>query len=131
MSETESSLDSLQILAEQLKMLADPTRLLVFDLLMHGVQCNCELSEQLQLAPNLISHHLRILSQAGLVSTERDVSDGRWIYYSVDKEALEELIAAFSEFFNPGRVKPRHPNCGPQVPHASYALEADLTAAES
>jgi ArsR family transcriptional regulator len=118
---------NLQTLAEQLKVLADPTRLIVFDLLMQGVQCNCKLSEELKLTPNLISHHLRVLSEAGLVDTERDAYDARWVYYSADENALQKLVAAFNAFFDPSRIKRRRPNCGPQVP---YALDVDLAISE-
>ena len=68
-------------LAESLKVLAEPKRLQILNLLMSGVQCNCELGEHLQMAPNLISHHLRVLRQAGLVDVERDTLDARWLYY--------------------------------------------------
>jgi ArsR family transcriptional regulator len=105
---------NLQLLAEWLKVLAEPKRLLIVNLLMQGVQCNCELGEQLQMAPNLISHHLSVLRQAGLVEIERDALDGRWIYYSINLAALNELHAAFGAFFDPARIQPRHPTCGPQ-----------------
>ena len=52
-------------LARQLKVLAEPNRLRIVDLLMEGVQCNCELSGALGMAPNLISHHLRVLREVG------------------------------------------------------------------
>ena len=48
---------------------------MIFHLLMEGVQCNCELGDGLQMAPNLISHHLRVLREAGLVDVERDIQD--------------------------------------------------------
>jgi ArsR family transcriptional regulator len=105
---------NLQRLAEWLKVLAEPRRLLIFNLLMQGVECNCELGEQLEMAPNLISHHLSVLRQAGLVDVERDALDGRWIYYSVNRTALNELNAAFGAFFDSARIQPRHPTCGPQ-----------------
>ena len=105
---------NLQQLAEWLKVLAEPKRLLIFNLLMQGVQCNCELGEQLEMAPNLISHHLSVLRQAGLVEIERDALDGRWIYYSVNHAALNELNTAFGAFFNPSRLQSRHPSCGPR-----------------
>jgi len=105
---------NLQQLAERLKVLAEPKRLLIFNLLMQGVQCNCELGEQLEMAPNLISHHLSVLRQAGLVDVERDALDGRWIYYSVNRAALNELTTAFGTFFDPARIQPRRPACGPQ-----------------
>lgn len=105
---------NLPALADHLKVLAEPRRLLILDLLMQGVQCNCELGEALQMAPNLISHHLSVLRQAGLVHVERDALDARWIYYSIDRRALDELNATFGQFFDPARIKPRRPTCGPQ-----------------
>lgn len=105
---------NLQTLATKLKVLAEPNRLLIFNLLMDGVQCNCELGEALDMAPNLISHHLSILRQAGLVEVERDALDARWLYYSVNRAALDELNTAFGAFFDPTRIKPRRPACGPQ-----------------
>jgi ArsR family transcriptional regulator len=105
---------NLQRLAERLKVLAEPKRLLILHLLMEGVQCNCELGDALQMAPNLISHHLRLLREAGLVDVERDALDARWIYYSINRQALDELNVAFGLFFDPRRMKPRRPTCGPQ-----------------
>ena len=107
-------LTNLQALADLLKVLAEPKRLLILDLLMQGVQCNCERGEALQMAPNLISHHLSVLRQAGLVHIERDALDARWIYYSIDRRALDELNATFGQFFDPARIKSRRPTCGPQ-----------------
>ncbi len=105
----------LQALADKLKVLAEPKRLLILNLLMEGVQCNCELGGALQMAPNLISHHLSVLRQAGLVDMERDPVDSRWVYYSVNRAALEELRSAFGTFFDPERIKPRRLTCGPQA----------------
>jgi len=105
---------NLQVLAERLKVLAEPNRLLIFHFLMEGVQCNCELGDGLQMAPNLISHHLRVLREAGLVDVERDAVDARWMYYSINRKVLEELNQAWGIFFNPQRIKPRRQACGPQ-----------------
>lgn len=102
-------------LAAYLKALAEPNRLRIFDLLMQGVQCNCELGDALHMAPNLISHHLSILRRAGLIVAERDPADARWIYYSVNRDALDALAASFGSFFDPGRIQSRRPNCGPGV----------------
>jgi len=105
---------NLQALADRLKVLAEPKRLLILHLLMEGVQCNCELGDALDMPPNLISHHLRVLREAGLVDVERDALDARWVYYSINRAALDELNAAFGVFFDPERIKPRRPTCGPQ-----------------
>lgn len=106
---------NLETLAERLKVLAEPKRLLIFNLLMEGVQCNCELGEALDMPPNLISHHLSKLRAAGLVEVERDARDARWVYYSVNQTALDELNAAFGAFFDPNRIWPRRPKCGPHA----------------
>jgi ArsR family transcriptional regulator, arsenate/arsenite/antimonite-responsive transcriptional repressor len=106
---------NLETLVDRLKVLAEPKRLLIFNLLMEGVQCNCELGDALQMPPNLISHHLSKLRAAGLVDVERDAVDSRWIYYSINRAALDELNSAFGTFFNPTRIQPRRLTCGPQT----------------
>ena len=105
---------NLQTLAERLKVLAEPKRLLIINLLMEGLPCNCELGEALQMAPNLISHHLSVLRQAGLVDVERDAVDACWVYYSVNRAALDELIIAFDTFFDLRRIQPRRLTRGQQ-----------------
>ena len=112
---------NLEILAERLRVLGEPKRALLFHLLMEGVQCNCELSDALDMPPNLISHHLRVLREAGLIDVERDPIDARWLYYSVNREALDGLNLAFGAFFTPERIKPRRLTCGPQ----SILMSAD------
>ncbi len=119
---------NLEALARRLKVLAEPKRLLIVDLLMQGVQCNCELGEALDMPPNLISHPLRALREAGLVDVQRDALDARWMYYSINREALDELNATFGAFFDPARIQPRRLTCGPQgtfVPFTDIARAED------
>jgi len=101
-------------LAGLLRVISQPKRLLIINLLMEGVQCNCEIGDRLQLSPNLISHHVRVLREAGIVDVERDAIDARWVYYSINRQALGKLVKTFGVFFDPVRIRPRHPNCGPQ-----------------
>jgi ArsR family transcriptional regulator len=101
-------------LSATLKVLSDPTRLAIFDLLMQGIQCNCEIGDTLKLPMNLISHHLKVLRDAGLVNAERDLVDARWVYFSINKPALNQLREQVSAFLNPERIQPRLPSCGPQ-----------------
>lgn len=96
------------------KALADPNRLRVLDTLMEGESCNCELTEWLGLTPSLLSHHLRVLREAGLVTTRRDAVDSRWIYYAVDREAVARWRGWFTELFNPDRIKNHINTCGPE-----------------
>jgi len=101
-------------LSSLLKVLAEPKRLEILSLLLQGVQCNCEIGDKLNMAPNLISHHLRVLHKAGLIDTERDPQDARWIYYSINPGKLNETIAEISGFLDITKIQPRSPNCGPQ-----------------
>jgi ArsR family transcriptional regulator len=100
-------------LAEALRLLADPTRLRILECLMGGLQCNCTIKESLGLPMNLISHHLKLLREAGLVRAERDPSDARWIYYEIDPQALATLRDALFAALAPSRLRPRADHCGP------------------
>lgn len=110
-----SSPVDLDRLASRLKVLAEPKRLLILEMIIQGMQCNCELGDALQMAPNLISHHLSKLREAGLINAERDPLDSRWIYYSINQAALDELNGTVGVFFDPERIQPRRLTCGPQV----------------
>ncbi len=108
-------------LADTLKVLSDANRLMIFDMLMQGVQCNCELGDKLKLPMNLISHHLKVLRDAGLVDAERDPVDARWVYYSINRKALDQLRAELDTFLDLKRIQPRSPSCGPQIIGESIA----------
>lgn len=86
-----------------LKTLAEPNRLQILALLMQHDSCNCELHHRLGLSANLLSHHLRVLEQAGLVSHRRDAMDARWIYYAADEAAIAGWRQWFNRFLDPTR----------------------------
>jgi len=79
--------------------LSDATRLEIVRLLSHGERCVCELQEALGAAQSRLSFHLKTLKDAGLVSDRRE---GRWVYYALDQDALDE-IAAFTAAVKPGK----------------------------
>jgi ArsR family transcriptional regulator, arsenate/arsenite/antimonite-responsive transcriptional repressor len=68
--------------------LSDETRLRIVDLLRSGERCVCELTDALDLGQSLLSFHLRVLKDAGLVTDRRE---GRWAYYALDIEAFGQL----------------------------------------
>jgi ArsR family transcriptional regulator, arsenate/arsenite/antimonite-responsive transcriptional repressor len=72
------------------KALGDPVRLQLVDVLRKhaGKVCVCELVPLFDLAQPTVSHHLKVLREAGLVGSERR---GLWAYYYVIPDALEEL----------------------------------------
>jgi ArsR family transcriptional regulator len=71
-----------------LRALADPLRLRVIEALGRGERCVCDLTGDLGLAQSKLSFHLRVLKEAGLLT---DRQEGRWIYYRLRAEALDEL----------------------------------------
>lgn len=78
-------------LAVALKALADPARLRVLSLLRAapgGEACVADLVRALELSQPTVSHHLRVLSEAGLLRRERR---GTWVWYSVLDERLAEI----------------------------------------
>ncbi len=78
-------------LAAMFKALADPVRLRVLSAIAAragGEACVCDVSDGLDVTQPTISHHLKILRETGLVTSERRAS---WVYYRVVPEALERL----------------------------------------
>ena len=75
--------------------LSDSTRLAALEMLKNGERCVCELQDQLDVAQSRLSFHLKVLKDAGLVE---DRKEGRWSYYSIVPDALDEahdLVIAF------------------------------------
>src|SRR5688500_3195879 len=86
------SADDARVLAGQLKALADPARLRLLSLMMANEDfesCTCDLTEALELSQPTVSHHLKKLSDAGLVFAHR--KQGPWTYYRVVPGALASL----------------------------------------
>lgn len=80
--------------AEVLKAIADPTRLEILEMLSPQIRCNCHFQEHLDLAPNLLSYHLRVLREAGLIEgTKR----GRWVDYALTPSAAGLVAASLPE----------------------------------
>ena len=99
--------------ATVLKALSDPNRLRIFAELMSGDTCNGELVARLELPANLLSHHLKVLSEVGLIGSRRDRVDGRWVYYSVDPSAVAHWRSWFAAFLDPAQISTRQV-CGPE-----------------
>lgn len=91
------ALDTLRsvALAERLKALADPTRLRMLDLLAQQTEplCVCEITAEFHLHQPTISHHIRILRQAGLIAGEKR---GVWSYYWATDEGKRVVSVAQS-----------------------------------
>jgi ArsR family transcriptional regulator, arsenate/arsenite/antimonite-responsive transcriptional repressor len=79
-------------LAPMFKALGDPVRLRLLSLIASAGSeaCVCDLNEAFDLTQPTISHHLKVLREAGLVTSERR---GTWVYYRLQSEALTRLAA--------------------------------------
>lgn len=80
-------------LAQMFKALADPVRLRLLSIVashVGGQACVCEVTPAFDLSQPTISHHLRVLREAGLLECERR---GTWVYYWVVPTALAQLSA--------------------------------------
>lgn len=78
-------------LSRAFKALGDPVRLRLLSLIAShegGEACVCDLTEVFDLTGPTISHHLKVLREAGLITGERR---GTWIYYQIQPGALQRL----------------------------------------
>ena len=79
-----------------LRALADPVRLRLMSLVAShpgGEACVCDLTEAFDLSQPTISHHLKVLREAGVITSERR---GTWVYYRLLPTALERMAALLS-----------------------------------
>jgi len=84
------SSDDAERMAALAKALADPIRVQLVDVLRRhaGKVCVCELTPLFDVSQPTVSHHLKVLRDAGLVGVERR---GLWAYYYVNPEAVKEI----------------------------------------
>lgn len=82
--------------AKLFKALGDENRLRILSMLQSGERCACVLLEYIHLSQPTLSHHMKILCEAGLVTGRKE---GKWVYYSLNRvrsglaeQALEELF---------------------------------------
>lgn len=80
---------SIELGATRFRALGDPTRLRVIQELASGTRCVCELRERIEVAGPLLSHHLAVLRDAGIVTSTRR---GRWVDYTLDQDTLTNLL---------------------------------------
>ncbi|MFD9903561.1 ArsR/SmtB family transcription factor [Streptomyces sp. NPDC059063] len=91
-------------LAKVFKALGDPVRLRLLSMIASGERgeiCVCDLTPAFDLSQPTISHHLKLLRQAGLIDCERR---GTWVYYWLLPEATDKLAGILTR---PGQPAPR------------------------
>jgi ArsR family transcriptional regulator len=90
------SAETATVLARTLKAVADPARLRLLSLVAAhegGEACVCDLTEPLGLSQPTVSHHLKVLVEAGLLTRDKR---GVWAYFAIVPEALNALAAVLA-----------------------------------
>ncbi len=90
--------------------LSDETRLEIVAMLVPGERCVCELMSALDAAQSRLSFHLKVLKDAGIVLDRRD---GRWVHYSLNKAAFEDVAGVIKALKPKRRVVALEEECCP------------------
>ena len=95
--EGKSSLKKATKTAEALKLIAEENRLKILCMLKCGELCVCEIWQGLGISQNLVSHHLKVLKEAGFIDVKRN---GLKMIYSINKKKLKEFVLLFNNYFD-------------------------------
>lgn len=83
--------------AKKLKVISEPKRLRIIDMLSCDKLCACEILEKFDISQPTLSHDMRKLEEASIVTSERD---GKNTYYSLDKASLDEIEDSLKIIFH-------------------------------
>lgn len=86
-----------QMTARVFKAMGDENRITILTLLHTGERCACRLQEALSISQPTLSHHMRILLDAGLVTARKD---GKWIYYSLSEAGAQQAKELLGSVLN-------------------------------
>lgn len=96
--------EDIPLLADFLRIISEENRLKIICFLQSGEQCVCKIWQFLELPQNLISHHLKVLRDFGLLNSRKD---GLNVYYSINEKALDKhkkiLIKVFNNILDEGK----------------------------
>ncbi len=74
--------------ATMFKAFCDENRLQILTLLQGGEKCACKLLEEMQITQPTLSHHMKILCDAGVVVSRKE---GKWMHYSISEEGIQNV----------------------------------------
>ena len=95
-------------MAQIFKALSDETRLQILVTLVGREMCVCDILDVFKLSQPAISHHLKVLKQAGVLVDSRD---GKWIYYSVNPGVLQQVQGLLQNVIEKSGTKERLHHC--------------------
>ncbi len=103
--------EKIESLLEMLKAISDANRLRILCLLSSGEKCVCDIEESLGISQPLVSHHLSILPDVGMVKVRKS---GVWCYYSLVLESIKRLDHLLKEVLEADKIPspyPRREDC--------------------
>lgn len=83
--------------ASVFKALCDPNRLTIVEMLLGGEMCACQLLDELNISQSTLSHHMKSLCEAGVVTGRRD---GKWMFYAVNHSGCEPAHALLTRMMD-------------------------------
>lgn len=89
--------DNYERVAQVFKAFCDPNRIIILKLLQSGEKCPCMLQEKLNIGQSTLSHHLKVLHDAGIINCHKD---GKWTQCSLSKEGCENAKRLLSNILN-------------------------------
>lgn len=75
--------------AKKFKILSDPNRIKIIEFLSCGEMCACTILEKLNITQPTLSHHMKKLEEANLITIRKD---GLWTYYSLNRSQIKDLL---------------------------------------
>lgn len=88
--------DNYETNAKTFKVLSDPSRLKIIDMLSCGEKCACDILEYFEFTQPTLSHHMKVLIDSELVKCRKD---GLWSYYSLDTTKANKLVLSLMNIF--------------------------------
>ena len=85
--------------ASMFKAFCDENRLQILELLRDGERCACKILDEMQITQPTLSHHMKILCDAGIVIGRKE---GKWMHYSISEIGLENVMNYLNELIGGG-----------------------------
>ena len=82
-------------IATMFKAFCDENRIQILEMLREGEKCACHILEEMQITQPTLSHHMKILCDAGVVVGRKE---GKWMHYSISEIGLENVMKYLNQF---------------------------------
>lgn len=82
-------------IATMFKAFCDENRIQILEMLREGEKCACHILEEMQVTQPTLSHHMKILCDAGVVVGRKE---GKWMHYSISESGLENVMKYLNQF---------------------------------